>query len=156
MAKTVTRFFKILFKYSMHTNILKVLIFSHFPPLLGHHVSPVIYFLYLSSHFCFFTLLFVLGGVCKHWGPTAVTQPSAGQTIKGSSNSVWHVVLPFRMERGTAPGISRASITHCQDCRRLLCQNNNVDIHHERPSPPHPIFSPFHPLFSFSFNRSAK
>lgn len=39
------------------------------------------------------------------------------------------------MEKVTAPGISCASITHCQDWRRLLCQNNNVDIHHERPSP---------------------
>lgn len=67
-----------------------------------------------------------------------IAQPSASQTIKGSSNSVWHVAVPLRMEKVTAPGISHASITHCQDWRRLLCQNNNVDIHHERPSPQHP------------------
>lgn len=84
----------------------------------------------------FFPLLFVLGGFCKQRGPTVVTQPSAGQTIKGSSNSVWLVALPSGMEKATAPGISCASITLCQDWRRLLCQNNNVDIHHERPSPP--------------------
>lgn len=52
----------------------------------------------------------------------------------------------FQIEMGTAPGISCASIMHCQDWRRLLCQNNNVDIHHERPSTPHPIFSHFQPL----------
>ena len=102
------------------------------------------FLLFIFLHF--FLLLFVLGGFCKQRGPTAVTQPSAGQTIKGSSNSVWHVALPFRMEKVTAPGISRASITHCQDWRRLLCQNNNVDIHHERPSP--------HTPSSLSFNHS--
>ena len=84
----------------------------------------------------FFFLLFVLGGFCKQRGPSVVTQPSAGQTIKGSSNSVWLVALPSGMEKVTAPGISCASITLCQDWRRLLCQNNNVDIHHEHPSPP--------------------
>lgn len=58
------------------------------------------------------------------------------------------MALPFRIEKVTAPGVSRASITHCQDWRRLLCQNNNVDIHHERPSPQH--------TSSLSFNHSPK
>ena len=86
--------------------------------------------------FFLFFLLSVLGDFCKQRGPSVVTQPSAGQTIKGSSNSVWLVALPSGMEKVTAPGISRASIRLCQDWRRLLCQNNNVDIHHKRPSPP--------------------
>lgn len=91
--------------------------------------------LYTQSSF-FFPLLLSLGTFVNSEAPTTVTQLSIGQTIKGLSNSVWRVALPFRMEKGAAPGISGASITHCQDWRRLPCQNNNVDIHHKRP-PPH-------------------
>lgn len=90
----------------------------------------------------------ILRGLCKQRDPTDVPQLNAAQTIKSSSGSVWHVVLAFRMEKGTTPGISCASITHCQYWRRLLCQNNNVDI--QKIVTPQHIFSPSHPLLTFN------
>lgn len=41
--------------------------------------------------------------------------------------------LSFQMKTATAPGISHGSIIHCQDWRRLLCQSNVADPHHEHP-----------------------
>lgn len=124
-----------------------------------HLKSPSCFHLHLNfcSEFRFFshtpTFCLWLFFFCVSLGVFAKTVAYSGApapTIKSSSNSVWHVVLPFRMEKGTAPGISCASITHCQDWRRLLCQNNDVDIQQKRPLPPQPIFSPFHPLLTFN------